>query len=275
MLAVMSNTDSTIEVRNLKFDLSAVPRFWHPRGIGASVFWDELSVFFPVGETFFVKSVRHYLPQISEPKLKADVAAFAGQEGFHGREHIAYNDRLAQWYPVARMERLLPIFLLSVASKFFSPRRQLAVTAALEHFTSLMGEHILGTPTLLEGAHPQMAALWRWHAAEESEHRAVAFDVYNAVGGTWFERCRVMLVVSLLFWWAAGINTAVFMAKSGKLFSIVEWWRLFRTLCIDKDGLFRALWRPYLEYYRRDFHPMNRDDSQLLANWKQSQVQAA
>jgi predicted metal-dependent hydrolase len=272
----MSTADtSTIEIRNLKFDLSGVPRFWHPRGAGASMFWDELSVFFPVGETFFVKSVRHYLPQITDPKLKADVTAFAGQEGFHGREHIAYNDRLAQWYPIAKMERLLPTFLLWIAAKFFSPRRQLAVTAALEHFTSLMGEHILSTPSLLEGVHPQMAGLWRWHAAEESEHRAVAFDVYKAVGGTWFERCRVMVVVTVMFWAAAGLNTMVFMAKSGKLFSVPEWWRLFRTLLVDDDALLRALWRPYVEYYRRDFHPMNRGDEQLLAEWKQSQIQAA
>ncbi len=260
----------SIEVRNLQFDLSEVPQHWHPRGVGPTVFWDELSVFFPVGEAFFVRSVRHYLPQLTDPGLKAEVAAFGAQEGFHAREHLAYNQRLARWYPVATLERLFPIFLLWVASKL-SPRRQLAITCALEHFTSLMGEHILSTPSLLEGVHPQMAALWRWHAVEENEHRAVAFDVYRAVGGTWFERCRVMLLVSVFFWGAAALNTVVFMAKSGALFSVRAWWALLSTVLFGRDALARVMVGPWLDYFRRDFHPLDRGGEALIEAWKRTQ----
>ncbi|MBL8934809.1 MAG: metal-dependent hydrolase, partial [Archangium sp.] len=72
---------SSIDVRDLRFDLSTVPRDWHPRGAAVTAFWDQFSVFFPVGEAFFVRSVRHFLPQLSDETLRADVAAFCAQEG--------------------------------------------------------------------------------------------------------------------------------------------------------------------------------------------------
>ena len=36
-----------------------------------------------------------------------------------------------------------------------------------------------------------------WHALEENEHKAVAYDVYNLVGGGYFTRVLTMLVVTL------------------------------------------------------------------------------
>src|SRR5205085_8917355 len=66
-----------------------------------------LSAVFPDGEDFFVRSVRHYRNQITDPELKRQVAGFIGQEAMHGREHRAFNDRLDELgYPVKRFERL-------------------------------------------------------------------------------------------------------------------------------------------------------------------------
>ncbi len=269
MIHVMASL-SPIEVRNLKFDLSEVPQHWHPDGAGPSCFWDELSVFFPVGEAFFVKSVRYFLPQLTDEALKADVAAFAAQEGIHAREHVAYNQRLAKWYPVDTLEKIFPKGLLGLAARLLTKKQQLGITAALEHFTSLMGEHILGNPRLLEGVHPQMAALWRWHAAEETEHRSVAFDVYRAVGGSYFSRVYTMVLVTYFFWLAAFLCTTVFMAKSGTLFSPRHWWRLVYNLFVAPDALLPAVVRPYLSYFRPSFHPAERRSDELLEHWKRT-----
>src|SRR5438445_1086845 len=55
-----------------------------------------LSATFPEGEDFFVRSVRHYADQITDPVLQKQVAGFVGQEVTHGREHRALNERLQQ-----------------------------------------------------------------------------------------------------------------------------------------------------------------------------------
>lgn len=265
----MSSDPLSIEPRDFRFDLEKVPRDWHPAGKAVTAYWDQLSIFFPVGETFFVKSVRHYLGHITEPKLKAEVAAFCAQEGHHAREHVSYNERLIrEGLPIKALEKLV-IFLLWAATKILSPRKQLALTCALEHYTSLMGEFVLSRDEVLAGADPTMQRLWRWHAAEENEHRSVAFDVYLAVGGTWFERSRVMFLVSLFFWGLMGPNMIIFLFKRGALFSPREWWRLFKFTFIDPSAL-GALVKPWAEYFRRDFHPAARGGEQYLARWKAS-----
>jgi uncharacterized protein len=197
------------------------------------------------------------------------VAAFCAQEGHHGREHVAYNDRLAaEGLPIERLEQTVKV-LLGLAPKVFSKRKQLAITCALEHFTSVMGEIILSKAEVLDGSDPTMAALWRWHAAEENEHRSVAFDVYQAVGGTRFERSRIMVVVSIFFWSLVLKQQLVFMKQRGILFSLREHWRLFR-FCFVTPGALSSLLGPYLSYFRRDFHPAARGGFELIEAWKRS-----
>lgn len=259
----------SIEVRDFRFPISSAPRDWHAEGPAVTAYWDQLSVFFPLGERFFVRSVKHYEGQVDRSPLREEVRAFCAQEGHHGREHVAYNERLAGFgLPIAGLERSVR-FLLGISQRFFSHRRQLAVTCALEHFTSLMGEFILARPEVLEGSDPTMAALWRWHAAEENEHRSVAFDVYQAVGGTWFERCRVMLVVSFFFWSLVALQQLVFMGKRGILFSPREHWAVFKFCFVD-PGALSSLVRPYFSYFRRDFHPAARGGFELIEAWKQT-----
>jgi uncharacterized protein len=262
-------TTPSIHVRDFRFPLSEAPRDWHAKGTAVTAYWDQLSVFFPVGERFFVRSVRHFESQLTDPKLREEVIAFCAQEGMHGREHVAYNERLAaQGLPIDGLERIVK-FLLGTAQRLFSPRRQLAVTCALEHFTSLMGEFILTRPEVLEGSDPTMAALWRWHAAEENEHRCVAFDVHKAVGGTRFERCRSMVIVSIFFWGLVAMQQLLFMAKRGVLFSPREHWRVFEFWFVN-PGALSSLIRPYLSYFRRDFHPAARGGFEAIEAWKRS-----
>ncbi|MFO0598720.1 MAG: metal-dependent hydrolase [Myxococcaceae bacterium] len=264
-----SKVTASIEPRDLHFPLHEVPRDWHPGGVAVTAYWDQLSIFFPVGEGFFVKSVRHFLPQLSDPKLVAEVAAFCAQEGFHAREHVAYNERLAaEGLPIATLEKVVKA-LLGFATRVLSPRKQLAITCALEHYTSLMGESVLSRPEFLGDAHPVMARLWRWHAAEEHEHRSVAFDTYLAVGGTWFERSRIMLLVTLFFWGLMGPNLVLFFARRGVLFSAREWWRLFRFMWVEPSAL-GSLIRPWASYFARDFHPSSHGNAELLSQWKAS-----
>lgn len=257
-------------VRNLRFDTGeSVPRFWHAGGRSVTRFFDNLSIFFPAGERFFIDSVKAYRHRATDSKLAAEVKVFAGQEMIHSREHVRYNDMLCQQgVPVAGLERNIVTLLRLV--RLLLPRRwQLAATCALEHFTALMAHAILSNPSLLDGADPTMRSLWRWHAAEENEHKAVAFDVYRAMGGTYIERVAVMAGTTVVFGLILIAHQVRIMAAEGLLFSGKEWRSLLRYLFVaPAGGLLRPLLAAYLDYYRPSFHPWDLDNRALLENWK-------
>jgi predicted metal-dependent hydrolase len=194
---------------------------------------------------------------------------FSGQEGIHSREHVRYNEMLTErGYPVPAMERRVKRILDRV-SRRISPRKQLAVTCALEHFTALLGQLVLTDPRILEGADATMAALWRWHSAEENEHKAVAFDVFQAAGGTYEERVLIMLNATVIFWGKVLEQQARMMSVDGTAWSAREWAALVHFLFIEPGGMLGVA-RHYFDYFRPSFHPNDMDTSELTEAWKRA-----
>jgi predicted metal-dependent hydrolase len=213
--------------------------------------------------------VRHFRDQITDPELRRQVAGFIGQESIHGREHRALNARLAQLgYPTRFVERLTKL-LLGIRSRVFTPKANLAATAALEHFTATLAELLLTDESARAAlGHPAVADLLVWHALEESEHKAVAFDVYRAVGGS--ERTRVITMKGLRVGFVAAMLAQMALSLSmdratyqrGRL---RQSWRSFRDA-----PLFRAdVWEQLRDYDRPDFHPDDRDTTELVEQWRQ------
>jgi predicted metal-dependent hydrolase len=258
-----------LEVRNLRFDIdSDVPRYWHGGRKAVSAFFDNLSVFFPPGERFFIASVKAHKDMIKDEVLKTEAKAFYAQEAIHSREHVKYNEMLAEHgYPVEEMEARVKA-LLDLVTAGTSQRMQLAVTAALEHYTALMAHLLLRDPKILEGADPVMAALWKWHAAEENEHKAVAFDVYQAAGGNYVERCAAMIGTTVTFWLKVIEQQVRMMNANGTVFSLAEWTALAKFLFVNPGGLLRLV-PMYFDYFRPNFHPWDLDNQGLLDEWKQ------
>ncbi|WP_394839399.1 metal-dependent hydrolase [Pendulispora rubella] len=254
--------------RNLRFDFSEddVPRHWLGGRKSVTSFFDNLSIFFPLGERFFIKAVRAHHHLIKDDRLRKEVRAFCGQEGIHSREHEAYNDMLErQGYPARALEKRVEQLLDRVSAR--APKRaQLAATCALEHFTALMAHAALDNGIFEEG-HPTMAALWKWHAVEENEHKCVAFDVYLAAGGHYRERAMVMLFATAIFWAKVFEHQVEFMKCDGTLYSPVEWVRLGWHL-FGKPGWLRQIIPLYFQYYRPSFHPRDLDCNPAIARWK-------
>ena len=228
-----------------------------------------LSAVFPDGEDFFVRSVRNFRDQVTDPELKQQVAGFIGQEATHGREHRVFNERLAELgYPTKAVERLTRAGL-KARERMMSKKANLAATAALEHFTATLAELLLTSEETRDlFGHDEVRNLFVWHALEESEHKAVAFDVYRAVGGT--ERLRTVTMNIITVGFIVGMTVQV-IASMLLDRDTYKPWVLFRSLRRLRRAPYmkRAIWRQLREYNRVGFHPDDRDTNGLVAEWRE------
>jgi predicted metal-dependent hydrolase len=227
------------------------------------------SIMFPEGEKFFIESVRYFRDRIRDPQLLEDVKGFIGQEAVHGREHRVYNAALGQaGYDVERLERRA-IAQLGFTRRMLPPKGRLAVTIALEHFTAIMADALLSDPRVLQDADPRMAALWRWHAIEETEHKAVAFDVYRTVSPGvvgYLRRCLLMLNTTVLFWTHMLLNYFYFTRRDG-----IGFFRAagrFLWFSFVNPGMLRRIQLPWLAYFLPGFHPWKHDNRGHVERWK-------
>lgn len=255
--------------RDLKFNLPAdkIGEWHYSGGPISTTFLNTFSVFLPVGERFFIDSVRAYRDQVTDPELKKAITAFIGQEAMHGREHEEYNDAVFAAVPFApRLERGVK-FLLDNVTKYLGKELSLSATIALEHFTALLADSVLREPKVTEDVEPHYRALWQWHALEETEHKAVAYDTWVTVMGTgpraYALRATGMTLATVVFW---GIMIPAFIAAlrvEGKLTDVPAW-RKFWRFTMGDVGLLRIQLRDYIDYYRPDFHPWDHDNREYL-----------
>jgi predicted metal-dependent hydrolase len=267
-----ATTALPIQTRRMSFEdsLAEVPHHFGPDGdLLSSHIVACLSAVFPDGEDFFVRSVRHFRADITAPALKQEVGGFIGQEAVHGREHRAFNRRLSQLgYPTRFIERFTER-LLAGADKVLSPKTCLAATAALEHYTATLAEQLLrDEDTRALFGHDKVRELFLWHALEESEHKAVAFDVYRSVGGT--ERMRRVVMNAITAGFIGGVGLAVGISLLGDRASY-DPRRLAGSLrrLWHSPIISRELWRELRSYNEPGFHPSDRDATELLATWRE------
>lgn len=255
-------------VRRPTFDLAAdVPRYWWDNNPVKTLLLAALSSGFPPGEKFFIDSVRYYQDRIRDPELQKAIRGFIGQEAHHSREHKQLNGFLEErGVGLGRLEREVEDFM-NWMRRNFSPERQLAHTVAVEHFTALMAEEFLLKYDALDEMDPRMAPIWAWHAIEESEHKAVAFDVYRAIGGSEAVRLSEMLVVSVVFPVFTSLHVLQLMREDGQLGNLGAWASAANYLW-GRPGVFRQLLPSYFKYYSPRFHPWNHDARDLVEKAK-------
>ena len=258
-----------ITVRRLQFHPEKIKRHYFANSPVMSHLLTALSSTFPIGEQFFVHSVRNVRDRITDPQLQTQIAAFIGQEAMHSKAHSEFNqawrtddynlDRFQAW-----LERK------DVYVRSLHPKIQLAMTCAFEHFTALLGGYILRHPEVLSSLDEDAMKLWVWHAIEEIEHRSVAFDVYQAVYGD--DNIRKLLMrsvttgfASLTFYSASRL----FLQDKRKSLPKVGG-NLFGLYLLGKMVI--QLLPEYLSYYKSGFHPAEHDYSQIVAYWKQKMV---
>lgn len=263
-----------IEPRRMNMEFAEdLPTYWHSDDAFISHFFNSLSCTFPTGEQFFIDSVRHFRPYIGDPELREQIRGFIGQEGFHSHEHRQYNQWLkGKGYDIERLEKIYE-GRIALGNKYNSKLMQLAMTAGLEHLTAIMADNILRNPKLIDDAHPVMQKIWRWHAVEEAEHKAVAFDVYQKMGGGYWMRVYAFFMISIFL--PIDVMTGMFhmLKKDGKLFSAKGWWSGIKFLW-GKQGFVRRIIPAYFSYLKPGFHPWQHNNLELIEGWLEEYQQA-
>ncbi|MDB5453354.1 MAG: metal-dependent hydrolase [Caulobacteraceae bacterium] len=277
-VSTLTPSDLTISPRDRDFGRRAsAGRWWVNGDPVATAIMNALSATFPEGEKFFIESVVKFKDHIAEP-LKTQVKAFVRQEAMHTREHIAFNEAVVQGgYDIKGIEERALARLAVARSRH--PVAQLAVTAAMEHFTAILAHDILTNPARLAGADPETAKLWKWHSIEEIEHKSVAYDVFlNVTKGLsgfkrWSIRTRIMALTTYNFVRNMTGHVADLLRQDG-LEPKAHRGRALKIL-FGKGGMLRGRLGAYFSYYLPGFHPWQHDDRALIASAEEELKQAA
>ncbi|MUL68343.1 metal-dependent hydrolase [Mycobacterium sp. CBMA 234] len=232
-----------------------------------------LSGSFPPGEESFIRSVRRFSDQITDPVLKKRVAGFIGQESVHGQEHRKLNTQLADMgYPLVRFLLFAPTSVRQKVvlrlEKMIPAKVHLAMTAAAEHYTAVLGARVLSNDEIQAiPGDPEVWHLLNWHAMEELEHKSVAFDVYRSVGGS--ERTRIAVMWFMYFLTIPVVTAAVALSI---LLDPTAWPRpitvLRQTYGVFRGPLVRGILGEIHEYLRPGFHPDDVPTDELLERWQ-------
>ena len=254
---------------------------WHPSSKEFESRMNALSFVFPAGEKFFIESVQYYLNRITDPVLKEQARRFIYQEAMHSKEHDRSNRELAAVHSYgSEMERVCEAVLNF--GRRTSPRAtQLAITCALEHFTAMLADGLLRNQDwLLSESDSAFAALWLWHAVEETEHKAVCFDVYQHVCGkgvfSYLHRVAVMFSTSLLFVATLGVGFMLIKRKQRRepqpepTVAPSDTPPDQPSPGAPKMSFFLRdiSMKLYFDYYRPSYHPWDHKNAHLIAEWK-------
>lgn len=261
--------DASFPVRKVDFDFNQTPKYIYDDNALSSYFWLVLQAKFPDGEQFFIDSVRDLRDKVKDEALQADISAFIGQEAMHGRAHRLANQKLLEIHGIDLIKtEKRTARLMKLLNRVHSPKQRLAATAGAEHLTATVARFLLRNPGYLSGFQNEtIRRLVMWHALEEREHRSVAFDVYQQAGGDYPTR------VAMYVWFVAAMAPFVMvdimklMVQDGSVKDLPGFAKGLKSL-FGKRGLLTGSIPDLLDYFRRDFHPSDDDQSTLEAGWR-------
>ncbi len=256
-----------LTIRRLHVDLAQpFARHWCGGDAFRTAFCNALSMSFPVGEQFFIDSVRAgmtLLPAEKKARFEAEARGFIGQEATHRRIHDLFNGHLArQGLDNAWERRGIARF---AAMQGLDARHKLGITAATEHLTAILSEWALAHPQACASDDARLTTMWQWHFSEELEHKSTAFDIYLAIGGDHAWRVRYFRTLSVYF------VTDLMRQTLNNLWRDRSWWCpstwvSAMRLLLGREGLLRKLYGPWKSYLRQDFHPRQLESDRAV-NW--------
>jgi len=249
-------------------------KYWFANNAVLSLAASVFSIYIPRGEKFFIKSVRYFEDQIGDPDLKEKVSDFIKQEANHYQAHDKFNESMKDKGVDVDAELRTAERMFSLLEKWLPKKTQLGITVFAEHITATGAKQMLKRPEIAKHQDPEVRKLWEWHAAEEIEHKSVAFDVYEAMGCGYIHRM-----------WSVFIGLVIQIP-----FLFVSIRRVFRTAASDvsipqqrrEAGKLMKEFHPdrrdivdeFKLYFKPGFHPWDIDDRPFLNEWYEKHGEA-
>jgi predicted metal-dependent hydrolase len=264
-------------IRHVNFNFKAQDiddKFYMQREWATAYFY-ALSIFLTYGEELVIETARYHRDFITDPVLKQRISALIGQEALHSKYHNEYNDALQdRSYPV-RLYRFLAEQVFEYGFFKFPQPLKLSMMAGIEHFTAVVAEYMMKHEDhfyYTEDARSR--GLWMWHMLEESEHKDVAYDVYQTLNGDYLLRISGFAIAfaTILGGVSAGALLLPFLRKPSNLVSLTFWKEARSSASLlfgPEKGVFGSTFGHILDYFRPDFHPNDHDTSAWLAYYKE------
>ncbi|ATU45371.1 metal-dependent hydrolase [Acinetobacter junii] len=255
-------------VRRMDYNFENTPKYWCANDPAMTHYFTGLSTLFPEGESYFVRSVRALREHAKlNEALDREISAFIGQEAMHSKEHHAFHISAQQHgMNPESLEKVTGIVLKGL-EKIFSKKWNLLVTVGLEHYTAVL------VVSMMETVNEYMTDktirdLWLWHSVEETEHKAVAFDLYEYLYGNglnaYFPRVTIFTLSLILITGLSTIYQIVLMKRDKQLSNLKTWQNFFSFAAKQ----YKTFIPKFFEYYRYDFHPNQTNEKDLVATTK-------
>jgi predicted metal-dependent hydrolase len=282
---ISNRAGASFSVRRMNFDFEHVPEYWMNGSAGLTHFMTALSALFPAGENFFidsVRAVRHHPTLKDNVELQKEISAFIGQEAMHTQEHVAFNASAQRYgHDVETLDRYTDKVIQTtrkLMAKIAKPvgitqeMVDLTATTALEHFTATIASQLLSNAHIQELMTDEtMKTMWMWHAIEENEHKAVAYDVFEEVFGKGLKSyalrtSSLVIAMATLF-----IVQSYFLArllKQDQQLNLDSLQEIYSYAYSPSKGVITGMGKEMLWYFKPGFHPNDVDTHGLLEKWK-------
>jgi len=282
---ITNRAGASFPVRRMNFDFNDVPEYWMNGSAGLTHFMTALSALFPAGEKFFIDSVRavRYHPAIKDDEaLQKEISAFIGQEAMHTQEHVNFNASAQKFgHDIETLEKFTDTAIQTAIKAFvkivkpFGMTKEmvdLTATTALEHFTATIASQLLVNKHIQELMTDEtMSTMWYWHAIEENEHKAVAFDVYEGVFGKGVKAYALRtssLVFAMTLIFLIQSSFVLRLLKQDNKLNLAELSVIYKYAYSPSKGIISGMAKEMLAYFKSGFHPNDLDTVGLLKNWK-------
>ncbi len=284
-VSISKRAGASFPVRRMNFNFDTVPEYWMGGNAGLTHFMTALSALFPAGEKFFidsVRAVRYHSMLKNNADLQKEISAFIGQEAMHTHEHVGFNASAQKFgHDVDALERHTDT-VIQTTRKFMAKLAKpigitqemvdLTTTTALEHFTATIASQLLTNSHIQElMTDDTMKTMWLWHAIEENEHKAVAYDVFKGVFGKGLRAYALRtssLVISMVILFFIQNYFLWRLLKQDKQLNLENLRMIYRYAYSPSKGIITGMGKEMLLYFNPNFHPNDSDTTTLLNTWK-------